>query len=523
MSDGQDAETRAFLQERIALLFKTMFWSLAALVGFLAGLYGLDPDNAPDARYTVYALCAAGLGAMGFIWRAVLVRRPVPMRTLHALDLVYSLGIGTAFGASAYLQHDLHAAGYLSAIYATFTVFARALIVPSSGRRTLVASSLTFLPLTMAAIALALEYEQDIPGPMFFVGYLLFGVLAVALSAYGSNVIYGLRRDVSEAEQLGQYTLDRKIGEGGMGAVYLAHHVLLRRDTAVKRILPDRVGAENVERFEREVQHMSQLTHPNTVAVYDYGSTPDGIFYYAMEYLGGGIDLENLVRKHGPQPSGRVAQILAQACGALHEAHTKKLIHRDIKPPNIILCERGGMPDVAKVVDFGLVKDFAANTGASTQVVLGTPAYIAPEAVTDPTSVGPAVDLYAMGCTGYFLLTGKRVFEGKTAVDVCIQHVTKPPTPPSQVVETPIDPTLEAIILKCLAKLPQDRHANAAELRAALRAVPSKDWTDADARAWWKKFRDIEQQVRSAPDAQTITMTIDLDAKRVASTDVKSA
>jgi eukaryotic-like serine/threonine-protein kinase len=523
MSEAESAETRAFLQERIALLFKTMFWSLAALVGFLFVLYSADVDNAPNARNSVYLLCAIGLAPMGFIWRVILLRRSVELRTLHALDFVYSLGIGSAFGTAAYLQYDLHASGYLSAIYTTFTVFARALIVPSSGRRTFVASSLTFLPLTIAAAALALTHTQDIPGPMFFIGYMLFCVIAVALSAYGSNIIYGLRRDASAAEQLGQYTLNRKIGEGGMGAVYLAHHVLLRRDTAVKRILPDKVGADNVDRFEREVQHMSQLTHPNTVAVYDYGSTPDGVFYYAMEYLGGGIDLENLVRKHGPQPSARVAQILAQACGALYEAHKKKLIHRDIKPPNIILCERGGMPDVVKVVDFGLVKDFAANTGASTQVVLGTPAYIAPEAVTDPASVGPAVDLYAIGCTGYFLLTGKRVFEGKTAVDVCIQHVTKSPTPPSQVSETPIDPTLEAIIMKCLAKRPADRYGDAGELRAALRTVSTKDWTDTAARAWWKKYREIEQQVRVAPEAATMTMTIDLDAKRVASADVKSA
>ncbi|HTL38246.1 MAG TPA: serine/threonine-protein kinase [Kofleriaceae bacterium] len=522
MSEADNAETRAFLQERIALLFRIMFWSVVALVGFLAVLYAADVENAPGARNSVYALSAAGVGAMGFIWRAILVRRPVQLRTLYALDLVYSFGIGTSFGLSAYLQHDLHASAYLSAIYTTFTVFARALIIPSSGPRTLVASSLTFLPMTIAAAAL-LRYDQDVPGPMFFVGYSLFCWIAVAISAYGSNIIYGLRRDAADAEQLGQYTLDRKIGEGGMGAVYHAHHVLLRRDTAIKRILPDKLGADHASRFEREVQHMSQLTHPNTVAVYDYGSTPDGVFYYAMEYLGGGIDLENLVRKHGPQPSGRVAHILAQACGALHEAHTKKLIHRDIKPPNIILCERGGMPDVVKVVDFGLVKDFAANTGASTQVVLGTPAYIAPEAITDPSGVGPAVDLYAIGCTGYFLLTGKRVFEGKTAVDVCIQHVTKTPTPPSEITDAPVDPTLEAIIMKCLAKQPGDRHADAGELRTALRTVPTKDWTDDAARAWWKKYREIQEEVRLAPEAATMTMTIDIDSKRVASSGVKSA
>src|ERR1043165_1489542 len=117
MSEADNAETRAFLQERIALLFRIMFWSVVALVGFLAVLYAADVDNAPGARNSVYALSAAGVGAMGFIWRVILVRRPVQLRTLYALDLLYSLGIGTSFGVSAYLQHDLHASAYLSAIY----------------------------------------------------------------------------------------------------------------------------------------------------------------------------------------------------------------------------------------------------------------------------------------------------------------------------------------------------------------------------------------------------------------------
>jgi serine/threonine-protein kinase len=523
MSAHDDQETRAFLQERITLLFKLMFWSLSALIGFLAGLYTLDPDNAPALRQWVYLQSAIGLGSMAFIWRMLLVRRPLPLRMLHALDLVYSLGIGASFAASAYLQHDLHASSYLSLVYTTFTVFARALIIPSSGRRTAIASSLTFVPMTISAAALALKFDEDVPSPTFFVGSLLFFVIAVVMSTYGSHIIYGLRSKVSAAEQLGQYTLDKKIGEGGMGAVYRAHHVLLRRETAVKLVLPDRVGADNLARFEREVQHMSQLTHPNTVAVYDYGRSPDGKLYYAMEYLGGGIDLENLVRRFGPQPSGRVAHILMQACSALNEAHTSGIIHRDIKPANIILCERGGMPDVVKVVDYGLVKEMTADTGMSTQVVLGTPAYVAPETVTDPASTGPAADLYALGCVGYFLLTGKRVFDGKTAVEVCIQHVTKAPVPPSQVSASYIDPQLEGILMKCLQKQPSARYTSAAELRAALRDLPMKDWRDADARTWWADFRSVEEAARSATDTPTMTITVNIDAARIPAPHVKTA
>jgi eukaryotic-like serine/threonine-protein kinase len=506
-----EEEARAFLQSRVASLFKIMFWSLTALIAFLAVLYELDPANAPAQRRWVYALSTAGLVPMALIWRALLVRRRLQVVTLQRLDLVYSLGIGASFGVSAYLQSDLRVSGYMSLIYCTFTVFARALIVPSSGRRTAVASAITMTPLTVAALLLASNH--DAPAVMFFTGYLLMAVVPVVMSAFGSQMIYGLRQKVSAAQQLGQYTLDRKIGEGGMGAVYLAHHVMLRRPTAVKLMLPDRVGADNLARFEREVQHMSQLTHPNTVAVFDYGRSPEGDFYYAMEYLGGGIDLDHLVRKHGPQPSGRVAQILAQVCGALQEAHTNQIIHRDIKPANIILCERGGVPDVAKVVDYGLVKEIATDTAASTQVVLGTPAYVAPEAVTNPSTIGPPADLYAVGAVGYFLLTGRKVFEAKTAVELCIAHVTKTPRSPSQVVAHAISPELETIIMKCLAKRPLDRFATARELRNALLAVSADDWTEGNARAWWWDFRAAEQSVAIAASA-TRTITVDLEHHR---------
>ena len=188
--------------------------------------------------------------------------------------------------------------------------------------------------------------------------------VTIAIATVGSRVIFGLRTEAARVKRLGQYTLEHKIGAGGMGVVYRASHAMLRRPTAIKLLPPERAGEASLVRFEREVQMTAQLSHPNTVAIYDYGRTPEGVFYYAMEFLDG-INLEDLVRTHGPQPAGRVVAILDQVCGALNEAHGSGLVHRDIKPANIILTERGGEPDVAKVVDFGLVKPLVADESAT--------------------------------------------------------------------------------------------------------------------------------------------------------------
>jgi serine/threonine-protein kinase len=507
-----DDEGRGYLQTRMTLYSKLMFFSIVALLVFLTVMYRIYPTFEPRHNDVILIGGTIGLGVMAILWRWVLLRRVVSVQGLYALDVIYAAGIGGALGAAALLASDLRPSGYTVMIYAGFTVFMRAIVVPSSGRRTAVVSLLVFVPIWIAAVILGFETTQELPGPAFVVGALVLGVVPILLATVGSNTIYGLRRQVSAVMRLGQYTLDGKIGEGGNGAVYRAHHALLRRPTAIKLLLPDRVGADNLDRFEREVQHMSQLTHPNTVAVFDYGRSPDGVFYYAMEYLGG-IDLEHLVERFGPQPSGRVVHILIQVCGALHEAHAAGLIHRDIKPANIILCERGAVPDVAKVVDFGLVKEITRDTGASTQGVLGTPAYVAPEAVTDPDHITPAVDLYALGAVGYFLITGRPVFEGKTAVDVCIQHVTQPPRPPSEL-GIAIAPALEAVLMRCLAKQPAQRHPSAAALAEALEALPpAGDWRKADALAWWDQFRTSQAAVSATSAAPTSTITVDLGAR----------
>jgi serine/threonine-protein kinase len=414
-------------------------------------------------------------------------------------------------GGAGALSYDLRPSAYISLVYACLMVLLRSTIVPSTGVRTAVIGALTCLPMTAATVALVYLNKQDVPGPAYVGGGILICLMTILLAAIGSNILYGLRRQVSEAMQLGQYTLDHKIGEGGMGTVYRAHHALLRRPTAIKLVHPQRTDGDTLDRFEREVQLMSRLTHPNTVAVFDYGRSPDGIFYYAMEYLDG-IDLEKLVDRFGRQPPDRVIAILLQVCGALREAHRRGLIHRDIKPANIILCQRGDVPDVAKVVDFGLVKEIAAKEGGKTPGILGTPAYIAPESVTDPEHVGPASDLYALGAVAYFLLTGRRVFDGKTSVDICVQHVTAKPVAPSQVVDAHVPRALDDLILRCLAKKPSDRPASATELADLLRAIPaSGDWNEDAANAWWADFeRRGGDQASTDP---TRTITVDL-AKR---------
>jgi serine/threonine protein kinase len=352
--------------------------------------------------------------------------------------------------------------------------------------------------------------------PMFASSWAVLTVITCSVTAH---VIYGLRREVQRGRRLGQYTLDEKIGEGAMGVVYRASHAMLRRPTAIKLLAPNRAGAVDLQRFEREVQLTSTLTHPNTVAIYDYGRTPDGALYYAMEYLDG-INLEDLVRQHGPQPPGRVVYILRQVCRALAEAHTLGLIHRDIKPANIILSVRGGEPDVAKVVDFGLVKRLTSLptdvtvTVEGRTLLAGTPLYFAPEAIASPDQVEARSDLYSLGAVGYFLVTGEPLFEAKTIMALCAHHLHTPPMPPSDRTGRAVDPGLEAILMQCLAKTPDERPASAVVLEQALAVcAAAKDWTSEDARRWWAAHDIARAEPTASSDASGLTVAVDLAAR----------
>lgn len=309
-----------------------------------------------------------------------------------------------------------------------------------------------------------------------------------------------------EAQQIGQYKLERKLGAGGMGIVYKGHHAMLRRPTAIKMLDVDRVNEGTLERFEREVQITSQLNNPHTVAIYDYGRTPEGVFYYAMEYLDG-IDLQAMVEKYGPQPVPRVIHILLQVCSSLYEAHSAGLVHRDIKPANIMLNRRGGEPDVVKVLDFGLVKalDDVKQSGMTQQNSLtGTPLYMSPEAIQLPNSVDARSDLYAVGAVGYFLLTGLPVFDADNVVDLCQKHVATPPVPPSERSRTQIPSALESALLACLEKSRAKRPQTARDLaQLIMRCKEANEWSIEDADAWWGRHERGQPMTSASAPATT--------------------
>jgi serine/threonine-protein kinase len=365
------------------------------------------------------------------------------------------------------------------------------ILIPNTGRRCATVTTLMALaPLTVMAIGGFTH--PDIP-PGFVVQFLtemgLWMAFAVIGAIYGSHKIDALRQEALEARKLGQYQLKRRLGAGGMGEVYLAEHVLLRRPCAVKLIRPERAGDPHVlRRFLREVQVTATLTHPNTVQVFDYGQTEDGTLYYAMEYLPG-LTLDELVTRDGPLPPGRAVFLLRQLCGALTEAHAVGLIHRDLKPANVILGARGGQPDVAKLLDFGLVQCPVAD-GSETRLthaglIFGTPAYMSPEQAAGRLDLDARSDLYSLGAVAYYLLTGRPPFVRPTLVQTVTAHLTDPVPPPSEF-RPGIPADLAAVVMSCLEKKAECRPPSAAELERRLDACAcAGEWSAAAATAWW--------------------------------------
>lgn len=322
------------------------------------------------------------------------------------------------------------------------------------------------------------------------IGLLGLLLLSAALILVSTFVIQFLRRRVEQVRQLGQYTLESKIGEGGMGEVYLARHALLKRPTAVKLIRAEQVSEENLARFEREVQTSSQLTHPNTIEIYDYGRAEEGTFYYVMEYLPG-LTLAHLMELEGAIQPARTIYIVRQLCASLSEAHGRGFVHRDIKPLNVILTERGGYFDYVKVLDFGLVREshlLEADHDGIRHEVAGTPPYIAPERLQDPSCMDTGSDLFSVGVIAFNLVTGKQPFAGNSAMEIAWYCVNTSAPRPSEVTDQPIPAGLEHLIVACMARDPAQRPASADDIITWLDAVDlDQRWDQCAALGWWRE------------------------------------
>jgi eukaryotic-like serine/threonine-protein kinase len=370
-------------------------------------------------------------------------------------------------------------------------ILAYPLIVPGTRGKTLLA---TVAAATMDPLGLAVLVLAGNPAPSTSRAIVLFlpTFLSAAVAVIASRIVYALSVEAGKGQEMGSYNLEELLGRGGMGEVWKASHRLLARSAAIKLIRPDSLGSdarEWLKRFEREARATAGLRSPHTVDIYDYGTTEDGTFYYVMELLEG-FDLETLVTEFGPVPPERVIHILGQACHSLAEAHQGGLIHRDVKPANIYVCRYGLDWDFVKLLDFGLVKA----TGVADDrrqltlagVIAGTPGYMPPEIGMGNPDIDWRADIYALGCVGYWLLTGQPVFDGATPMQVVMAHVQSSPVPLSQRASQKIPRELEQLIMSCLRKDPNDRPQTMQELSHALKAIAlDTPWTQDRARRWW--------------------------------------
>lgn len=386
------------------------------------------------------------------------------------------------------------------------------MFIPNTFKRAAIVIGCMVVVPVVGAIAISLTHPM-VGEVMFQQGsifpFIIWIGMGAATALYGSHRFGTLRRDVYDARQLGSYRVIRRLGAGGMGEVFLAEHSLLKRQCALKLIRADRsTDARALSRFESEVQATARLTHPNTVEIFDYGHTNDGTFYYVMEFLPG-MDLQEIVDRFGPMPAGRVVYLLRQVCSALGEAHRKSIVHRDIKPGNIFAAERGGVFDVAKLLDFGLVKQQFPDNNSDVKLtvdgaVVGSPLFAAPEMTTERVTDGRA-DIYSLGATAFYLLTGRPLFPGTNAMKVIIAHIHEPLPDLSQFRDD-IPDDLQEILTRCLAKEADQRFADVAELEQALAECSVADqWSQRDANAWWQEREDQSLLNDTNPGGSTVS------------------
>jgi serine/threonine protein kinase len=424
--------------------------------------------------------------------------------TRRALDL----GLGFQAIQALLTAVPFHAMSHLPGVevrgwtpVATWTLV-YPLVVPGSTRRVVLGSLVTA---AMDPLGLWLAVAAGAPAPVgaALVRTFLSTVLAAVVVPIAARIVYGLALEVKRAREMGSYRLAEKLGEGGMGEVWRAEHRMLARGAAIKLIRPDALGAptgshagEIMKRFQREAQATAGLRSPHTIEVYDYGIAADGTFHYVMELLDG-FSLQTLVERFGPVPPERAVRFLRQACHSLAEAHAAGLVHRDVKPANMFACRLGLDVDFVKVLDFGLVKVQGPRAAGAEELTAagsfaGTPAFMPPEIALGNEAVDSRADIYALGCVGYWLLTGRLVFESGSAMQMVIDHVRTPPPAPSRRAAQRIPEGLERIILRCLAKDPARRPSSAAALSRELQWLGIEGrWTEARAREWWRTHEGL--------------------------------
>jgi serine/threonine-protein kinase len=490
---------------RLAILIVLVAFTLHFLRNLL--LLGSAFDHRP--LWLVFAGCEIAVLAiaLALLWS----RRPLAMKSLRILELTIFALVAAFF---AWLQVDTYHDGALlralvpgqeaivfrlvgvsAALRWFLLIVLYGVFIPNTWQRcATVVVSLALLPVAIMVAGSQFDGTAGINVLTALPEMIILMATAVAIAVFGSHKMRELHRKAHEAERIGQYRLKQVLGFGGMGTVYLAEHVLLRRPCAIKVIRPDQAGdPRTFTRFEHEVQATATLTHPNTVEVFDYGHTEDGTFYYVMEYLPG-MNLEEMVEQYGPLPPARAVHLLRQVCQALREAHGIGLIHRDVKPGNIIACERGKVYDVAKLLDFGLVKAFGPGSGdvrvTREGAVTGSPAFLSPEQARGRGQLDARSDIYNVGAVAYFLVTGQLPFDGESALEMLHAHAYEPLIPSRKFREA-VPADLQWVILHCLEKDPDRRYPDAATLEKALAACKGmEEWTPEKAEEWWQHSGD---------------------------------
>jgi eukaryotic-like serine/threonine-protein kinase len=463
----------------------------AYLFSFLLLVPHSDPPWA-HARDPLVQLLVASIVLSAIMFGVTKIPK---LRASRVLDLgyIYLFGLSLLLGLLRHLHPwpDTELIRAFSPVVLPILAFGA--LIPATPRIALATSlgAAAMDPLALYMLA------SGVPPAPYQVVFLLGSPLLAAFAAYLiSRVVHQLSQDVEKAREIGSYRLVERLGTGGMSDVWRAEHLMLARPAAVKLIRREVLfahGPQESERllrlFLREARATAKLSSPHTIQVYDFGITRDGAFYYVMELLDG-VDLKRLVERYGPQTPERTAHLMRHVCRSLYEAHQNGFVHRDVKPANVFMCLQGGEYDFGKVLDFGLVLDRhpTAEEIDDEKRFIGTPSIMAPEMLRFQAPVDARVDIYALGCVGYWLLTGQRVFEATTRHDMLVMHAHQKPVTPSKRIGKEIHAGLEAVIMSCLEKNPGRRPQTARELRERLEGLAfAAPWSEERAELWWRR------------------------------------